>query len=230
MIEGIDLNVIMFRFLIACIVGGIIGFEREMHNRAAGFRTHILVCVGACIISLMEMKMEQEFIKSYQDIGTQISGIVLTRGRLAAQVISGIGFLGAGTIIFSKGSIKGLTTAASLWVVACLGLAIGYGQIDIAIIGVILSFVTLHLLITIQDNFINKKQVYKVEIIYLSKEECLFKVENVFFDNQVKIKSFKNDNDRDKLIYKISVPKNSKISKIVNSIMINDYVVDVKIK
>lgn len=158
MISHIDFQTVLIRFLVACLIGGIIGFEREKHNRAAGFRTHILVCVGACIISLMEMKMEEDFVTTYYQSGIVDMGITLTRGRLAAQVISGIGFLGAGTIIFNKGSIKGLTTAASLWVVACLGLAVGYGLIEIALTGLVLAVLTLNLLGIIQDKFINKKK------------------------------------------------------------------------
>lgn len=228
--NNINLNIIAIRFLVAFFVGGLIGFERERHHRDAGFRTHILVCIGACIISLLEMKMEQSYIKQYYEIGLKDVGIVLTRGRLAAQVISGIGFLGAGTIIFNKGSIKGLTTAASLWVVACLGLAVGYGHIDIAILGGILSVIVLHLLISIQEKFINKKSNYTLIVTYIGKKESMEIIEEILSKYDVKLKSYKHKELENKLIYKIYTPKHIKMFKVANAIMLNDYVEEVNLK
>lgn len=107
------------KLLLAAILGGIIGLERESLNKSAGFRTHILVCLGSCLIMITSIEM-------YTVIG---KGMFSDPGRLAAQVVSGIGFLGAGTIMRSGTGIKGLTTAASLWVVAGIGLAVGAGGI-----------------------------------------------------------------------------------------------------
>ena len=109
---------IIFRVLLAVCFGALIGLEREHAHRPAGLRTHILVCVGACIVMLTS-----EFIyKEYRQFSPNIDV-----ARLGAQVISGIGFLGAGTIIRNGSSVKGLTTAASIWVVGCIGLATGIG-------------------------------------------------------------------------------------------------------
>jgi len=105
------------KLLLAALLGGIIGLERESLNKSAGFRTHTLVCLGSCLIMITSIEM-------YTVIG---KGIMSDPGRLAAQVVSGIGFLGAGTIMRSGLGIKGLTTAASLWVVAGIGLAVGAG-------------------------------------------------------------------------------------------------------
>lgn len=105
---------IIIRIVLSSLLSGIIGLERERHSKPAGLRTHILVCVGANLIMLTSLLMAQK----YGDISPS---------RIAAQVVSGIGFLGAGTIIVSRGSIKGLTTAASLWVAAGIGLAVGAG-------------------------------------------------------------------------------------------------------
>ncbi|WP_297436353.1 MgtC/SapB family protein [uncultured Clostridium sp.] len=231
MIMEVGIDTIILRLFIACIIGGIIGFEREKHNRAAGFRTHILVCVGACIISLIEMRMEEEFLKSYYHYGGV--GIQVTRGRLAAQVISGIGFLGAGSIIFHKGSIKGLTTAASLWVVACIGISIGYGQIWVAVFGVMIALITLHFLISVQEKFINGKDSYKLIIEYSNKKEALEKIKNVFKLYDVKVKSLElkeNDNGHDFIECKIVLSPDYKvgISKIKNAIMINEYIISIK--
>jgi len=114
---------IVFRVFLAIIIGGIVGLERGKKNRPAGFRTYILVCVGATLV----MMTNQYIYATYQTSDP---------ARLGAQVISGIGFLGAGTIILTgKNQIKGLTTAASLWTAACSGLAIGIGFYEGAIMG-----------------------------------------------------------------------------------------------
>jgi putative Mg2+ transporter-C (MgtC) family protein len=107
----------IIRLLYAGFLGSIVGIEREMHEKSAGFRTHMLVCIGSCIIMLTSMHMT--------DIYKGIANA--DPGRIAAQVVSGIGFLGAGTIIRSSMSVKGLTTAASLWAIAGIGLAVGSG-------------------------------------------------------------------------------------------------------
>ena len=114
---------VVLRIFAAVIIGGLLGLERGLKNRAAGLRTYMLVCVGACIIMLTNQYI-------YQSFG---SGDPV---RMGAQVVSGIGFLGAGTIIVTRRSqIRGLTTAAGLWAVAGVGLALGIGFYEAAIIG-----------------------------------------------------------------------------------------------
>ncbi|GIQ71006.1 MgtC/SapB family protein [Xylanibacillus composti] len=110
---------ILLRLALAVVLGGIIGIERERTNHAAGFRTHILVCLGAALIMLLSAYGFADFAEE--------EGVNMDPARLAAQVISGIGFLGAGVIMRNGVSITGLTTAASLWVVAAIGLAVGAG-------------------------------------------------------------------------------------------------------
>lgn len=114
------------RTLLALICAGVIGFERDAHGSAAGLRTHILVCIGAMIA-----------MSTGVFTATYISG---DASRIGAQVVSGIGFLGAGTIMVTKGHIKGLTTAAGLWASACIGLAIGTGFYEAAIVGTVAVF------------------------------------------------------------------------------------------
>ncbi|SFC17703.1 MgtC/SapB family protein [Clostridium uliginosum] len=114
---------IILRLTLATICAGIIGAERGRKNRPAGFRTHILVCIGATIIMITSQYM------------TDVLHLTTDASRMGAQVISGIGFLGAGTIIVvGKSQVKGLTTAAGLWACACMGLAIGIGFYEGAII------------------------------------------------------------------------------------------------
>jgi len=122
------------RILLAILLGGIIGMERGMKNRPAGLRTYMLVCLGACIVMLTNQYVYQAY-----GVGDPV--------RMGAQVISGIGFLGAGTIIVtSRNQIKGLTTAAGLWASACVGLAIGIGLYEVAILGSLGVFAILMLL------------------------------------------------------------------------------------
>ena len=127
-----ELNLIsmIVRVFLAVFIGGILGLERERKNRPAGFRTYILVCLGAALVM-----MTNQYVYHYYELGDPV--------RMGAQVISGIGFLGAGTIIVTgRNKITGITTAASLWAAACSGLAIGIGFYEGAIIcGVVIVFV-----------------------------------------------------------------------------------------
>lgn len=125
---------VCLRLLCAMMVGLIIGTEREYTNRPAGMRTHILVALGACVISITS----EALFYQYRDLGGDSDP-----ARLSAQVITGVGFLGAGTIMRDGGSVKGLTTAASLWAVACLGLAAGAGYYLVSLLGMIFIFITL---------------------------------------------------------------------------------------
>ncbi len=119
------------RLIIATFIGFLIGLERAIKDKPAGIRTHILVCLGSTLA---------------MTLSTLNQGPYMDPMRLAAQVISGIGFLGAGVIWLDKDNVKrGLTTAANLWITACVGLTIGYGAYDLAIITVILMFIAMNL-------------------------------------------------------------------------------------
>lgn len=123
----------ILRTLLSMFIGGLIGWERENTHRPAGLRTHMLVSVGACVVMQLGAYNSTHIAAQFN----------IDPSRLGAQVISGIGFLGAGTIIKEGTIIKGLTTAASLWVVACLGLTIGAGAYILAIVGSLSVLITL---------------------------------------------------------------------------------------
>ena len=124
------------RLLLSAILGGFIGYEREAHRKSAGLRTHLLVSIGSCLIMIFSIK-----------IYTSVQGFTnADPTRLAAQVVSGIGFLGAGSIIKDGPTVKGLTTAASLWVVSGVGLAVGSGYYMGAFMTTGLVFLTLAIL------------------------------------------------------------------------------------
>ncbi len=139
----------VLRLILACILGGIIGYEREHVHRPAGFRTHILVCVGSALVMITS-----EFI--YFKYSSHVN---VDPARLGAQVISGIGFLGAGTIIKEGVSVKGLTTAASLWAVSCVGIAIGIGFYSGALVATAIIFLTLIVLKKTQSRIASQKNV-----------------------------------------------------------------------
>ncbi|HEY8464598.1 MAG TPA: MgtC/SapB family protein [Bacillota bacterium] len=134
---------IFFRLLLSAVSAGLIGMERESHGRPAGLRTHMLVGLGSCLMMLISI---------YGDAAQNRDPL-----RLAAQVVSGIGFLGAGTILRSGLTIKGLTTAASLWVVAGIGLAMGCGLYFPGLIAVIFAVLTLISLENIERRLFNEK-------------------------------------------------------------------------
>lgn len=124
------------RLLLTLLLSGLIGLERQVHRRDAGLRTHILVALGSCLIMLTSLYV----FDIYKD------AVSIDPARIAAGVITGIGFLGAGTIIREPEKVRGLTTAASLWVVAGLGLAVGVGFNKVAIYATVLVLVVLHFL------------------------------------------------------------------------------------
>ena len=122
------------KMALAVLFSGVIGYEREHSHRPAGFRTHILVAVGSALV----MMTSSYVFREYEGLGT------FDPTRLGAQVISGIGFLGAGTILREGFSVKGLTTAASLWAVSCIGLAVGAGYYIGALVSTVVIYLTLN--------------------------------------------------------------------------------------
>lgn len=138
---------VCFRLFLAMLFGGLVGLERERKGRAAGFRTYMLVCVGAALTVLLSQYEAELLATRWADIVEEI-GVHSDASRFGAQVINGIGFLGAGTIItVRQQQIKGLTTAAGLWASACMGLAIGVGFYEcvfMAFILILLSISVFH--------------------------------------------------------------------------------------
>lgn len=144
---------------IACILGGLIGVERESLKRPAGFRTHILVCVGATLA----MQTNVYLMNLYLHI------VPIDPSRIAAQVVSGIGFLGAGTIIKEGATVKGLTTAATLWTVACIGLAIGAGFYAGAIIATLAVFSTLTMFFKLEKRIVSSHGTMAISMITINE-------------------------------------------------------------
>ena len=149
----VNLFSIVLRMALAVVFGGIIGLERGANKHQAGLRTHILVCVGATLAMLTNQYIIEQF------------DVTADPARLGAQVISGIGFLGAGLILVtSKNKVKGLTTAAGLWASACVGLALGIGFYSGAIVTGALVFIVLALLPGVENYFYNRSRIMDLVI------------------------------------------------------------------
>ncbi|MDD4878902.1 MAG: MgtC/SapB family protein [Candidatus Omnitrophica bacterium] len=185
------------RLCLAAVLSGFIGYEREVHGRLAGLRTHILVGIGSTLIMLTSMHI----FDIYRGVATP------DPGRIAAQVVSGIGFLGAGTIIRFKASVRGLTTAASLWTVAGLGLAVGAGLFIPATITTILALVALFFLNRLERVMIRRDWYKALEIDTKAGASQLQEIRSVLSDYDVEIKDFdvKKSSSSEGLIIKIIV-------------------------
>ncbi|MDF2611148.1 MAG: hypothetical protein K0R92_2622 [Lachnospiraceae bacterium] len=174
----------IYTVLLATTVGSLIGWEREIRNRPAGLRTYSLVCIGAAIVMMTSF----EIFKTYSLFNNY------DPTRLGAQVISGIGFLGAGTIIRDRFSVKGLTTAASLWTVACIGLMIGARLYVLSIIVTFIVYYVLHNLHSI-DEIKADKASYNIKIIISNladQYEEILQLLQVYSNKMVEVNSLSN--------------------------------------
>ena len=148
----------VLRLILAVVVGAIIGFEREKRNKPAGFITHTMVCMGACMVSIMQLMIFDNMIDLVKQDPSLKEVIKIDTGRIIAQVISGVGFLGAGTIIQNKDKVSGITTAATLWVSACIGLIIGLGFYTIALVSSFFAIFILVIMTKFERKYINKNE------------------------------------------------------------------------
>jgi putative Mg2+ transporter-C (MgtC) family protein len=170
---------VLFKLILAGLLGALIGYEREFSNRPAGLRTNTLTCLGAALIQILSL-----------DIFAKYSGLTgLDPARLGAQVISGIGFLGAGTIINEGVTVRGLTTAAGLWVVACIGLAIGNGSYFAGILTALFAFITLKALKSLEGRVSLKSPYLNMEIKLEDKPGQIGKIGQILGHMNANIKN-----------------------------------------
>jgi len=188
---------VTLRLFLAAFLSGAIGFEREFHGRAAGFRTHILLCVGSTLVMLTSMHIFDVYAGK----------VAVDPARIAAGVITGIGFLGAGTIMHSRSSIRGLTTAASLWVVAGIGLAVGSGLYYAAILTTALTIVALMVFGRIEHAMIRKNWYRTIIIEAKDGIEELKAIRKVLDEYNIDITNYEVDRSKDNLgmIFKVGL-------------------------
>ena len=190
---------ILIRLALALIIGGVAGLDREKSRQSAGFRTHILVAVGSCVASITSLLLFEE----YKYI------VNLDPGRISAQVLSGIGFLGAGAILKTSNSIRGLTTAAGIWVVASIGLAIGFGYYYLSIMTLVFLMITLKTMKFLEEKIVsNKTTTFYITTINVS--QVTSEITALFEQNRIRIKSIDKLQDNDIWDVKVSVLYNSK--------------------
>lgn len=211
---------IMLRLFLAILMGGAIGAERELHNRPAGLRTHILVCMGATIIALIQVEIGYNALQTALS-EPRLAGVVRSdEARLIAQVVSGVGFLGAGTIIVTNRSIKGLTTAASIWAGAGLGLAIGMGFYAIAFS----SFVGIMAALIVVKRVIKVHAIKKIEIRYIHREETKEFIMNYFDSKKIEVEDvdfdvdFMEDYRIYTNVYTIDLPKGLSYTDVIEDL------------
>lgn len=161
---------IILRLFLSALLGSVIGFERERIEWAAGLRTHMLVCVGATLFMLVSAF-------GFADVLSN-RNVILDPSRIAAQVVSGIGFLGAGTIIFRREVIRGLTTAASLWAVAAIGLSVGGGLYSAAISTTVLVLVILFGLKPIERRLFASRRPQVIALVVNRQEINIREIES----------------------------------------------------
>ncbi len=167
--------------ILAALIGGAIGFEREAHGQTAGLRTNILVCVGACLLMMLSLEIEQ----LHRHLTDQ-SVVRLDPARIASYAIASMGFLGAGAIITGKGSVRGLTTAAGLWLVTGIGLAIGAGYITPAIFATLISLIILYGLRRFKARFPHDEHSI-LTLRYERTAKPLERIKQVLADNDINI-------------------------------------------
>lgn len=174
---------ILIRLLLASLFGALIGIERERKNWTAGLRTHMMVCIGSCLIMLISSF-------GFSDILGQ-PNVVLDPSRIAAQVVSGIGFIGAGTILFIRpGTIHGLTTAAGLWTVAAIGLATGGGMYFAAAITTLISLIILWALKPLETIYLGKGKQKSLQLLVRSEAQNHDVLKTVMELPALKVQSF----------------------------------------
>jgi putative Mg2+ transporter-C (MgtC) family protein len=171
--EGVSFEEMLLRLAVATALSGLIGFERERHDQPAGLRTHIILGVGSALIALVSLAV----------------GGVSDRGRIAAGIVTGIGFLGAGAILKYGTSIRGLTTAACLWTVAGIGMCAGFGYLLPALVCTLIVFVTLAFFDKIEKAVLATRAFRKIEIIAKDAKGIIGEIEGVLRDNDIRVRT-----------------------------------------
>src|SRR5215813_12921121 len=192
---------IALKLMLAAVLGGIIGLERQIRDKPAGLRTNILICVGSTL---------------FMSISTKVAALVGgDPTRIAAQIISGIGFLGAGAVLHSHGFVLGLTTAATIWVVAGVGMAVGSGMYLVAIFATAMSLVTLYLLSFVEDR-IQGRRSYSYSLVVSDLNQALASVNRVLQESSVSAASFnfKKRADHYRVWFNLVIPRDKNIKII----------------
>ena len=190
---SLDVSEIFLRLGLAAVFGGIIGFERERKDWAAGLRTHMMVCLGSTLMMIVSAYGFEEVLSAGKN------NVDLDPSRIAGQVVSGIGFIGAGTILFLKsGVVRGLTTAAGLWTVAGIGLATGVGMYGAAGGTTVLAVIVLWALKPI-EKYLPTSKDRRIRVTAKNRNHTVDLVDRIFSHEKVQINSMSMSNKYDKV-------------------------------
>jgi putative Mg2+ transporter-C (MgtC) family protein len=201
----------LLRLSLAAVLGGAIGFERELRDREAGLRTHLLVCLGSALFTIVSAYGFREFLTS----GDQV--IRADPTRIAAQIVTGIGFLGAGAIIRQGLSVRGLTTAATLWVAAAIGIAAGAGYYSGAVLGTVVTLVALWpLRIAAYQVFERIRPEERSIVIDLRPETSLAQLLDALEREKARIEHFQLEDEHDRRIVTLTLdtPSDKLLAKL----------------
>lgn len=172
---------ILLQLVLAAALGGMVGLEREASGKPAGFRTNLLICLGAALVTVLSRMVA---------LDAAGAGYRADPGRIAAQIVSGIGFLGAGTIMQARGSVTGLTTAATLWVVAAIGMAVAAGAYLPALLTTGVVILALMILGRVEDHLLIRRSPERaIEVVFGTGEAVLARIEAVLGAAGVHIKT-----------------------------------------
>ncbi len=215
-ISSVELTMAL-RLVVAAVLGGIVGIERGSGDRPAGFRTHILVCVGSTLFMLVS-------IYGFDDIEATNFENRRDSARIAAQVVSGIGFLGAGTILHEGLTIRGLTTAASLWIVSAIGLAVGSGMYLIGTLATAITMITLVTFHSWEKHFAGSSRSERrfIRVTINNRPGAITDVTGYLSNKGIKVKTLnvKNNDKENKLVLELylKVEKGIDIMEIIRGL------------
>ena len=221
-VNKLTVEVVSLRLLLAVVFGGIVGYTREKDNKPAGFRTHILVCFGAAIISMVQDQLRLNILE-LASMNLKLSGVIKTDlGRLGAQVVSGIGFLGAGSIMKEKGeTVGGMTTAAGIWATGCAGLGIGWGFYNLAIPAIVFMLVIIVIFKKFEPKIVKKTKLLKFEVKFLEDKNYakgLLATYEVFNQKLIKITQIDKNQPENTAIFTVNMDEKIDISDVIVSL------------
>lgn len=209
---------VTLKFLLAVALGGLVGLERETSQKPAGFRTNILICVGSASLMILAGLI----LKNNPASGSEFA-------RIAAGAITGMGFIGAGTIIQARGAVKGLTTAASLWTVSALGLMIGAGFYVVSLIFTVVIMLTLILFRQLEDQYL-KQSHHRYEIKTPRSRELLVHIKKIAMHEGIKFQSLHlhQEGDQARIVFSFHAP-DEKEEKFNQAVLSGEGISEIKI-
>ena len=232
-LRELNLASMMLRVVLALIMGGIIGFDREQKHRPAGFRTYMLVALAAASTQILSqylnVMLHTQWADAFAIVGQRTDAV-----RLGAQIVSGVGFIGTGTILLTdRQEVKGLTTASCLWASACMGLAIGAGFYECTVIGLILLILTMKLFPLVDDNVLARSRNMNF-YVEMDSIENLGNVVNIVKGKNIRIydvelgKVEQNGESHVKGLFSVKLPKRGPHTEILAKIATLDGIVAIE--